>query len=182
MRSAVQQASAGVGQANASANQYNEQGNQINSTLLPGLEREANSPQGYTPEEMNDQLVASEQGAGGATAGITGQANLQAARTRNSAGETAALDSAARTKQQTLSENALNIKNKSANLGQQKQMNAQSELEKMYGIDTSANLEAQGLIPKDVDAEAQANSTGWMQNMDSTITAISKLIGAGAGA
>lgn len=189
MRSAVNQAKTAANQgstayntASASANQYNDAGNQISSSLIPGLEREANNPEGFTPEEMNNQLVAGEQGAGGANAGIVGQANLNAARSRNSSGETAALDEAARDKTKQLSENALNIQDKSDELGEKKQMAAQSELGGLYGTDVEANLKAQGLMPEDVNAEANADkaeaeggSTGWFQNMTSMITALSKL-------
>lgn len=172
MRSAVDQAKSAYNTASATAGKYGSSGDQISSSLIPGLEREANNPQGYTPEEMNNQLVASEQGAGGATAGITGQANLEAARRRNSAGYTAALDEAARDKTKTLSENALNIQNKSAELGQQKQMAAQKELGGLYGTDVEANLKAQGLLPEDVNAEANASKTGWFQNMTGLIDSL----------
>lgn len=172
MRQAQQNAQNAFNTSSASANQYQGQGSQIAGNLIPGLEREANNPEGYTPQDMNDQLVASEQGAGGANAGIVGQANLTAARSRNSAGLSTALDNAARIKSQTLSENALRIKSDSAKLGQQKQMAAQGELGKIYGIDTSANLEAQGLLPKDVAAETQAGQSGWFQNMTNLIAAL----------
>ena len=175
MRSATNQAKSAYNEANATAGQYGSQGNQIASSLIPGLEREANNPQGYTPEEMNNQLVASEQGAGGATAGITGQANLQAARSRNSAGYTAALDQAARQKTQALSQNALGIQNKSAELGQKKQMAAQSELGNLYGTDVNANLKAQGLMPEDINAETNSGKSGWFQNMTSMITSLGQL-------
>lgn len=188
MRSAVDQASnadkqgsAAFNEASSTAGQYGSQGSQIASTLIPGLERQANNPEGYTPEEMNNQLVAGEQGAGGTNAGIAGQAALQTARTRNSAGETAALDSAARDKTKQLSSNALNVQNKSADLGEQKQQAAQKELGGLYGTDTEANLKAQGLMTGDVnaesgavDAEAKANSTGWQQNMTSLMMALGK--------
>jgi hypothetical protein len=187
MRSAVDQAKTAANQGSAaynmasdSARKYGAAGDDISTHLIPGLEREAANPQGFTPEEMNDQLVASEQGAGGANAGITGEANLRAARTRNSAGYTAALDEAARDKTRTLSDNALNIRNQSAKLGQEKQMAAQKELGGLYGTDVEANLKAQGLLPEDVnaesnavDAEAKANSTGWFQNMTGLISSLS---------
>jgi hypothetical protein len=174
MRSAVAQAKNAYNQANASANQYGEQANQERSSLVPGLEREANNPEGFTPEELNNQLVASEQGAGGSTAGIVGQANLNAARSRNSAGYTSALDEAAREKNKTLSENALNIRTKSDELGQEKQMAAQKELGGIMGGDVSANLEAQGLETKDIEAEAEANQTGWVQSMNTIMDSIKK--------
>ena len=178
MRSAVDQAKSAYTTATGTANQYSGQANQVNSSLVPGLEREANNPEGFTPEEMNNQLVASEQGAGGSTAGITGEANLRAARTRNSAGYTAALDEAARDKDKTLSENALNIQDESAKLGQEKQMAAQKELAGIYGTDVNANLEAQGLSTKDIEAETEAGKSGWFQNMTQLI---SSLRGAGGG-
>lgn len=172
MRAAQQQAKDAYKTATSSADKYSSAGDQISSSLIPGLEREAQNPEGYTPEEMNNQLVAGEQGAGGATAGITGQANLQVARTRNSAGFSNVLDEAARDKTRQLSENALNIHNKSDELGQKKQMVAQGELSKLYGTDVNANLEAQGLSTKDIQAETEAGQSGWFQNMTGLITAL----------
>lgn len=173
MRQAQQQASDAYKTADKTSQQYGGAADQVGSTLIPGLEREANDPEGYTPEEMNDQLVAGEQGAGGANAGIVGQANLQTARNRNSAGQSAVLDSAARDKMRQLSDNALNVENKSADLGQQKQMSAQKQLGSIYGTDTSADIEAQGLLPKDVEAEADAGKSGWFQNMTQLIASLS---------
>jgi hypothetical protein len=174
MRQAQQQASDAYNTASGTSAGYGSAGSQIASNLVPGLEREANKPQGYTPEEMNNQLVAGEQGAGGANAGIAGQANLQAARSRNSSAQSADLDSAARTKTQQLSTNALNVQNKSANLGEEKQQAAQKELGGLYGTDTEANLKAQGLMPEDVEAETKAGQSGWFQNMTSLIAALGK--------
>jgi hypothetical protein len=173
MRAAQQQAKNAETTATGTAAGAGEQASQIGSTLIPGLEREANNPEGYTPEQMNNQLVAGEEGAGGATAGITGQANLQVARTRNSAGYSNALDEAARDKTRTLSENALNVENKSANLGEEKQMTAQKELGSLYGTNVNENLEAQGLATKDIGEEVEAGKSGWFQNMTNLISTLS---------
>jgi len=172
MRSAQNQASTAAKTASDTGAKYGSTGDQISSSLIPGLEREANTPEGYTPEQMNNQLVAGEEGAGGSTAGITGQANLKAARTRNSAGYTAALDEAARDKTKQLSENALNVQNKSDQLGQEKQMAAQKELGGLYGTDVEANLKAQGLVPEDVNSEVEAGKSGWFQNMTNLISTL----------
>ena|ERR1700735_3158778 len=182
MRQAQQQASDAEKTATSTAGGYAASGNQIASNLIPGLEREANNPEGFTPEEMNNQVVAGEQGAGGANAGIAGQAALQAARTRNSSGETAALDSASRNKTRQLSENALNVQNKSAELGQQKQMRAQKELGGLYGTDTEANLKAQGLSTEDINSEVNAGKSGWFQNMNQLISTLTSGAKSGAGA
>jgi len=172
MRAAQDQAKSAYNTAAGTAGQYGGQGNQIASSLIPGLEREAQNPEGYTPEEMSKQLVAGEQGAGGATAGITGQANLRAARTRNTAGYSTALDEAARDKTRALSQNALDVQNRSAELGQKKQMAAQEQLGQLYGTDVHANLAAQGLLPEDVSAETNAGKSGWFQNMLGMIEAL----------
>lgn len=172
MRSAVAQGKQSYNNASATAAQAGENANQVGSSLIPGLEREANNPTGYTPSEMNDQLVAGEEGAGGANAGITGEANLRAARTRNSAGYTAALDAASRDKTRQLSTNALDVKNKSADLAQQKQMSARKQLQGIYGTDINENLEAQGLGTKDIEAEADASKSGWFQNMTGLINSL----------
>ena len=182
MRQAQQQASNAEKTASTTAGKYGAAGDQIASSLIPGLEREANNPEGFTPEEMNNQIVAGEQGAGGANAGIAGEAALHAARTRNSAGETAALDSASRNKTRQLSENALNVKNKSAELGQQKQMTAQKELGSLYGTDTEANLKAQGLSTEDINAEVSAGKSGWFQNMTGLISSLGSAAKNGASA
>jgi hypothetical protein len=182
MRQAQQQASDAYNTASSTAAGYGSKGDQISSSLIPGLEREANNPEGYTPEEMNNQLVAGEQGAGGVNAGIAGQADLQAARTRNSSGETAVLDSASRNKTRQLSDNALNVQNKSAELGQQKQEGAQKELGSLYGTDTEANLKAQGLSTEDINSEVNAGKSGWFQNMNQLISTLTGGAKSAAGA
>jgi hypothetical protein len=172
MRSAVNQAKGAYGTTNDTANSEMGNANQIGSSLIPGLEREANTPEGFTPEQTNNMLVASEQGAGGANSGLAGAAAARLARTRNSAGYSGALDAAARDKTQTLSNNALDIQNQSAKLGLQRQSQAQSELGGLYGTDTNAGLKAESLLPEDVNAEANASKTGWFQNMTQLIAAL----------
>lgn len=172
MRSAQNQAQTAAKTASDTGAKYSAAGDQISSSLIPGLEREANTPEGFTPEQLNNQVVAGEQGAGGAVAGITGEADLEAARKRNSAGYTAALDEAARDKTKQISENNLNIQTKSDELGQEKQMAAQKELGGLYGTDVEANLKAQGLVPEDVNSEVNADKSGWFQNMTSLIASL----------
>lgn len=156
---------------------YGSSASQIGGSLIPGLEQEANNPTGYTPVEKASQLVAGEQGAGGANAGITGEANLEAARTRNAGGFGGALDEAARIKGRQLSQNALGVENKSADLGQKKQQEARGELGNLYTADTRAQLEAMGLIPQDINAGVNADKTGWLQDFTDIMKSIQ---GAGA--
>jgi hypothetical protein len=158
---------------------YGTSASGISDTLVPQLNAEATGNIGYTPQQQNNMLVAGEQGAGGANAGIAGQAGLQVGRTRNSAATSGVLDEAARDKTRQMSTNALGVANESANLAQKKQAGAQSALEGLYGTDVSAQLRAMGLIPEDVNADTNAGSQGWLQNATGVIKALGSLGGGG---
>lgn len=155
--------------------------NQIGSSLIPGLERQAQNPVGYSPTDLNSQLVASQSGAGGANSAIAGEAGLAGARTRNGSGFTAALDESSRNKGRQESMGNLNIASKNAGLKQEQQQSAQQQLGGLYGTDTSAMLKAMGLVPQDVDAEANADKTGWVQNFSQIMSSLGAA-GGGAGA
>lgn len=167
--------------AGNTATQEQSNANQINSTLMPYEEQQLEHPTGYSPEQLNDMLVGSQQGAGGADSGITGEANLESARTRNTSGFSNALDKAARTKEQNLSENTLGIQNQNSQLEQQKQEQAAGSLQGLEGTDTNAMLSSMGIQNEDINSAIQADKTGWVQNMDSTISALGDAAkGAGA--
>ncbi len=150
---------------------YGSQAGAVNAQLMPFLTRELNNPQGYTQQQTGSMLNQAEAGAGGATAGLTTEANLASARNRNSGGFSGALDEAARDKGKTLSGISSGIAAQDANLQQQHQQAAASGLSNMYGQDTGAQLKAMGLVAPDVNSAANANSAPW--------EALSKLIAAG---
>lgn len=174
-RSAQAQGKQAFNQASGTANQYGSTAGQVGAELIPTLERDINNPIGFTPTQTNNMLVASEQGAGGATAGVTGAAGLNAMRTRNSAGLSGVLDQAARTRQQALSQNALGIQNKSAMLAQQKRAEALQQLQGVYGTDVGAQLRAMALEPEDINAEVNAGKSGWLQNAEGIIKTLSEI-------
>lgn len=129
---------AGTGQANSATQWGNASG--VNSYLTPTLESEANNPQGYTPQQQAYMNTASQQSEGGSTSGITGQANLEAARTRNAGGFQGAIGTGSRTAQKQLSQNALGIQAQQANLQQQQRQQALQSLQSLYGTDLSSAL------------------------------------------
>jgi hypothetical protein len=149
------------------------QANQIGSSLIPGLEQQANNPTGFSPTDLNNQTVAAEQSTGGANSAITGEAGLHAGRTHNAGGYAGALDEAARDKSRTLSSDALGVQNQNAQLKQTKQHEAQQQLQGLYGTDTSAMIGSMGLVPKDIDAAATANQSGWLQDVTGVINSLS---------
>lgn len=159
-------------QATGTANQSGAQAQQIAGSIIPGLEQQATHPTGYDPTTENNMRVGSAQALGGATSGITGQANLEAARTRNAGGFTAALSEAARDRMRQASANELGIQNTNAQLAQEKQMNAQKELAGLYGTDTSNQLKAMGLSNEDLNTALTAGRQGWQQNAMGWINAL----------
>ena len=136
----------------------------IGSSLIPGLEREAQNPTGFTPTQKNNMLVASQEAVGGSGAGTTGAANLMAARTRNAGGFARALDEASRQRGRQLSTNALGVENEDARMGLERQAQAQKLLSGLYGTDTSNQLRAMGLQNEDLDTALKAGQSGWQQN------------------
>lgn len=122
-----------------SANLENQSGG-LSSFLTPQLESEANNPQGYSPQQLAYMNTASQQSLGGSTAGITGQANLQAARTRNAGGFQGAIGSGSRVAQKDLSQNAMGIQAQQADLQQKQRQQALNSLQSLYGTDISGSL------------------------------------------
>lgn len=145
---------------------YGTGAGQIAGSILPTLTQQATNPTGFDPTTKNDMLVAGEQGAGGTNAAITGQAGLEAGRTRNSGATSSILDQAARRMGQTNSQNALNVENASANLANDKQQAAQKGLEGLYGTDVGAQLKGMGLQNEDLNTELQAGKSGWLQDVE----------------
>jgi len=175
MRSATGHAQDAFKQSSNTATNAEQNASQDRSQLTPFLERELNSPTGYSPDELNKMNVASEQGAGGAESALKGEAAGQVARTRNSAGYSTAMDEAARDKTRALSANSLDIQGKNADLAQKKQQAAAGQLGDIYGTDVKETLGAQGLLSGDVNAETDSGKSGWYQNMTSLMDSIAKM-------
>lgn len=128
----------GTGQSENS--QLSGAGSGISGFLTPELEGEAKNPQGYTPQQLAYMNTASQQSLGGSVGGVTGQANLETARTRNAGGMQGAVGSASRSAQRQLSTNALDIQKSQADLQQQQRQQALQSLQSLYGVDESTAL------------------------------------------
>jgi hypothetical protein len=160
-----QSLNAGKTAANVGAG-YGADASTVNAQLLPFLTRELNNPEGFTQQQTGSMLNQAEAGQGGATAGLTTEANLAAARNRNSGGFSGALDAAQRTAGKNLSAISSGIADKNANLQQEQRQNAASGLSNMYGQDTGAQLKAMGLVPEDINAASKAYGTGdWASSL-----------------
>ena len=164
MRSAVNQATTAANNAGNTSANLGAEASGIGSTLTPFLTSELEHPQGYSQGDTSAMLAAGMGGAGGADAGLVGQANQRAAVSRNAGGFQAALDDAARSRSKAAAGSSEGIAAENANLKQTQQQDAEKGLQGMYGTDTSGMLEASGQIAPDVNAESNADKTGWLQN------------------
>lgn len=172
IRAATTAAKSAAQQATASSAGYASQGADIGSMLVPELQKEALHPEGFDPNDLNAMLVAGQQGSGGATSSIAGEAGLQAARTRNNGNMSGVLDEAARAKTRADSDASLGVQAQNATLKESQRQAGLAGLSKERGADVHADLDAQGLVPQDIKAWTDANNSGWLQNTTGVINSL----------
>ena len=172
MRSAVDQASNAYKQATDTSNRLGAQASGISANLTPFLTQEMQHPQGYSQQDTSSMLAAGMGAAGGANSGLVGQANQQAAVSRNAGGFQSALDAAARERSKAEAGTAEGIAAQNAGVKLNQQQEGAKGLQGMYGTDTSGMLEASGQEANDINAEVNASKSGWLQNMNNTIASL----------
>jgi hypothetical protein len=114
------------------------------STLAPALTAEATNPQGYSPTDLAAMNTASQESAGGSTAGAVGQGALYAARTGNAGAATDAIDASARGGMQQNAKDALAIQGENADLKEQQRQQGLGGLSSLYSTDLSGANNALG--------------------------------------
>lgn len=164
MRSAVGQAGNAYKQATSTADQLGAEAQGIGSNLTPFLTSEMLHPQGLGQEGIGAETGAALGGAGGAQSGLVGGALQRAAASRNAGGVDAALDAAARERMKAAGAASEGIQAQNENMKEGQRQAGAAGLGRMYGVDTSGMLESQGQEANDINAEVNANKTGWLQN------------------
>lgn len=181
---------AGVGEAKNAYNQANNtatmlggEAQGIGSNLTPFLTQEMLHPTGYGQQGLSAMTAAAEGGAGGATSGLTGQAEQRAAASHNAGGYQAALDAAARSRTQAAAGASEGIAAQNANLMQQQQQEGASGLQGLYGTDTSGMLNAMNQEHQDINSEVAASQAGpgWMSSLSKGMGLVGQagMLGAG---
>lgn len=155
--------------------------NGISANLTPYLTGQLLHPTGYSQGDMTQQLNQAQAGAGGADSSIKGDADLMAARSRNPAGFSGALDEAARQRDKAAAGTSEGIAANDAQVKLGQQQDAAKGLSSMYGEDTDAMLKSMGLDTGDINAETAAGNSGWLQNMNAILTALKSGGGGGGG-
>jgi hypothetical protein len=178
-RSAQGQAQSTYNTDTQNASQYGGDASAIGGQLTPFLMQRMLNPQGYSQGDMGAMLSNAMGSAGGATSGITGQANLQAGRSRNDAGFSSALDAAARSRTQAAAGQSEGIAAQNAGLKQDQQNSAAKMLQGLYGTDVGAQSDAMNNENQATQTGVEAGKSGWLQNMTGILNSIN---GAASGA
>ncbi len=121
----------------------------IGSALIPQLTRQLQNPQGYSQQDIGSMLSSGLAGAGGATSGLTGAAGKMGMTERSPMGFSAALDSAARSRDKAAASTSEGIAAQNAGVKMQQQSQAGDLLSKLYGADVSGQNDAAGQVAKD---------------------------------
>ena len=178
LRNAVKQGEAAANTARDTGAGYGAQGQAIGSTLTPFLTSELMHPQGFSQQDQSAQVAAGLAGAGGANAGLAGEAAQRAGVSRNAGGFQAALGQAARERQKAAAGASEGIAAENANLRESQRQQAAKGLQGLYGTDVGAQLESQENVASDINAEAQAGMHGLAAEHLDAIIAGANLIGA----
>ena len=176
MRSAVNQASDTYNQANNTSATLGGEAQGIGANLTPFLTQEMLHPEGLGQTGITAETSADLGGAGGAMSAFNGEASQRAGASRNAGGFQAALDDASRQRMKAAAGASEGIQAQNENLKQTQRQEGVHGLQGMYGTDTSGMLESQGQEANDINAEANAGKSGWLQNALGLTDSVSGLI------
>lgn len=163
---------ANSGTAGNLSNQLTTNAANVFGGLEPTLAARAATPQGFTPAQKASINTASQQSAGGSSAGAVGQGGLYAARTRNAGAGQAAVGASNRAAGGNLSRDAVNTEVQSADLGQQNQRAALGGLQSLNGTELSGGEGALGLSNQALQgADQSAANNPWLALLKQGISA-----------
>jgi hypothetical protein len=175
-----QLANAGTGQNLASSLTGNAAS--IYGGLEPALQSEAAHPQGYTPSQVASQNTAAQQSAGGSQAATAGAGGLYAARTKNAGAAQNAIGAGTRAAGANLSNAAVGVANKNANLQQQQQQEGLKGLGGLYSTNLSGGENALGLSNSALSGAASSDAANpWLKILMQGMSNGQQAAGAAAG-
>lgn len=145
--------------------------------LNPFYSGEMHAEHEFDPNQTGELLTAAEAGSGGATGALKGEAELEAARTRNPSGFTKALDEVARDQQKTAAGASEGIAAQDVEGAMKLRQEGAAGEAGLYGENLKGQLSAMGQQTADEQAAVEAGKSGWLQNMDQTIAALGTLGG-----
>lgn len=168
--------------AATTAGQESANAAQARGLLTPFYRGEMMAQHAVTPQQQQELMTAAEAPLAASAATTAGQAASQAARTRNTAGFSPALDQAARERQQALGTASGQIAAQDVLGAKQMQQEGAAGMAGLYGQDTDAMLKAMGQESQDINAQIEAGKSGWLQNSMAVLNTLSNAGSSAAGA
>jgi hypothetical protein len=158
---------------NTAANDQNL-ANQGQQTLNPFFKQEMGAEHLFTPGQTDELLTAAGAGAGGVAGEEQAALNRNAATTHNATALTKSLQEAARDKMKNAAGTSENIAAQDVMGAKQLNQEGAAGEQSLFGTNTDAALKAMGLQTNDINTEIEAGKSGWLQNMNATITALTQ--------
>jgi hypothetical protein len=145
------------------------------AALSPFYTNEMNAKHGFDPNQTGELLTNALAGAGGSAGSVTGQAGLEAARTRNPSGFTKSLDEAARDSAKTAAGASEGIAAEDIMAAKQENQQGAAGEMGLFGENTKAQLGAMGQEAGDVNAEINAGNSGWEQQLEGGLNTVANV-------
>ena len=175
-RAATREAKEGVAQAGQVAGEAGSAASAERAALTPFYRQEMQAQHLYSPGQLNELLGAAGAGVGGAAATSAGQLGSQAARTRNTAGLTSALQQNARDRMRTMGELNLGVGAQDVMGAKGLQQAGAEGIRGLFGTDTASQLQAMGLRDKAIQTQLEAGKSGWFQNLMQGLGTVSGML------
>lgn len=151
------------------------------STLEPFYNKEINAEHLYDPTQLNEILTSAGVGNASATSAAQHDSDMLAGRTGNASGFTKSLQEMARDKMKTAASVGENVATQDVLGAKQLNQAGASGMSHLFDSDSAEQLKAMGLQTQDTANEVEAGKSGWLQNLNDTIKAVSGGITAATG-
>ena len=134
--------------------------------------QEMNAQHLYDPTQVNTLLTAAEAPLGAEAAATEGAAQRESALTNNASGFAKDLDLAARTRAKTAAGAGEQIAAEDIRGAQELRQRGAGLMGELFKTDTQKQLEAMGIQNQATQGEVEAGKSGWLQNFDNTLAAV----------
>lgn len=180
IRSAANAAQTNAANAGTTAANLGAESQAQQAEVSPFYTQELHAEHGFDPAQTSELLTHALAGSGGATGALKGEAELQAARTRNPSGFTKSLDEISRNQAKAAAGASEGIAAEDVLGAKQLNQEGAAGLQGLYGENLKGQLGAMGQQNQDINTQVDANKTGWLEQMNQTIAALGGAAAGGA--
>ena len=180
LRGAAAAAGKAADEASQTGEQLGTEAQQSEAELQPFFSREMQAEHLYDPSQINELLTSAGAGIGGAAGSADEQMKREAELTGNPNAVSAGQQQLARDKMKTAAGVGEGVASQDVMGAKQLNQEGAAGMSGLHGTDLKGQLEAMGQIAPDINAEVNANKTGWLQNAEGVIGTLGQAAG-GAG-